>query len=231
MVSNLCLGASVEGIEGTKLGKVKYLVADPTSNEVSYVVIERGILNIQDKLIDLHKVKDCTDDGKCVRIDLSKEELDAMPDFIEKDYSAKSSGGHLYPVSGTPTVSVSGGMPLTDASLTADEFIATPLPDHTAKLNVPENSLIIRAGSDVETLDGKLGKVKWVKLDPDSGKVINFTVEKGLFAHQEYTVPVELVQNVTDQRICLRVTLDELTRMSETPPTDTGDYSQPTPTI
>lgn len=77
------------------------------------------------------------------------------------------------------------------------------------RLNVPENSLIIREGANVEALDGHIGKVKEVNIDPDSGQITSFVVEKGLFILDDYTVPIEMVDTANQDEVYLKLTKND----------------------
>ncbi len=76
-------------------------------------------------------------------------------------------------------------------------------------LNVSENSIIIREGANVEALDGHIGKVKEVNLDPESGQITSFVVEKGLFILDDYTVPVEMVESSDQDQVFVKLTKND----------------------
>jgi len=97
-------------------------------------------------------------------------------------------------------------------------------PTFVEHMNVPDNSLLIKAGEEVEALDGKLGKVKKVNLDPTSGKIMSFVVEHGILAHQDYTVPVEMVDSITEKCIRLKVNKKMLTNPVYDPQDSSGEY-------
>jgi len=76
-------------------------------------------------------------------------------------------------------------------------------------LNVPENSLIIREGASVEALDGHIGKVKEVNLNPANGQISSFVVEKGLFVLDDYTVPIEMVESANQDEVYVKLTKND----------------------
>jgi uncharacterized protein YrrD len=109
-----------------------------------------------------------------------------------------------------PTVTNGAGLGLTGTSNglfgNAIGPVGAPVQE---TLNVPENALIIREGANVEALDGHIGKVKEVNLDPDSGQIISFVVEKGLFVLDDYTVPVQMVESSTQDQVFVKLTKDD----------------------
>ena len=83
MLSNLQLGAQVKSATNDNLGKVKLVVADPKNNEVTHLIIEKGVLGTRQVVADRNLVRQVSDDGKTVWLTLSQAELDQLPDFIE----------------------------------------------------------------------------------------------------------------------------------------------------
>jgi len=92
------------------------------------------------------------------------------------------------------------------------------------KLNVPEDSLIIREGARVEALDGHIGKIKEVNLDPESGQITSFVVEKGLFILDDYTVPIEMVDTANQDEVYVKLTKSDFKNapLTEDVPADTS---------
>jgi len=76
-------------------------------------------------------------------------------------------------------------------------------------LNVSENALILREGASVEALDGHIGKVKEVNMDPESGQITSFVVEKGLFILDDYTVPVQMVESSNQDQVFVKLTKND----------------------
>jgi len=109
-----------------------------------------------------------------------------------------------------PTVTNGAGLGLTGTSNglfgNAIGPVGAPVQE---TLNVPENALIIREGANVEALDGHIGKVKEVNLDPESGQITSFVVEKGLFVLDDYTVPVQMVESSTQDQVFVKLTKDD----------------------
>lgn len=248
MLTSLHLGARVEGLNGDKLGNLKYLVADPASNAITHFVIERGGLDTDQLVVEATRVNAISDEGDAIRLDLSPEQLDQLPVFMEREYtnlgtltnetredtttyattypsenytglSGVAGTGFLYPTSGARTDPVYDESTLATSNAPLNPNLAGPIEadtngpvglPYTEKLNVPENSLILRQGAEVEATDGKLGTVKDVNVDPSNGKLISFTVEKGFFFKDEFTVPAEMVESSTDKSVSLRVSKAEL---------------------
>lgn len=245
MLSNLHLGAGVEDTFGADLGKVKYLVADQNTNQVTHFVLEKGDRQL---VVRASQIQGMDDDGRTVQVDLSQEELEQLPEFAEREYvgtdmpnrssadmaigGGYDGSGYVYPMSGGtqveaswvgvggPSVSpLSGGL---SGAVQADKLDQA----YNERLNVPENSLIIKEGAEVEALDGKVGRVKGVNFD-DAGRIVSFTVEKGLFFTEDFVVPVEVVDSANEDRIFLNETKNAINKAPRASTgTDESDYAR-----
>jgi len=225
MINQLELGAKVKGQDDKALGTVKYLVANPQDNQMTHLIIETGELAHRQIVVDKKWVVQTTPDGKTVDLSLTEEQLKDMPNFREREYSATDGTyatantptvaavptGYLYPAINSASVAntMNGQMAFSQGLAEAPANQA-----YTEKMNVPENSLIIKEGAQVEARDGNVGKVKKVNLNPENGQLDSFLVEKGFFFKDEYVVPMEYVETATDVRVDLNLTKNEMERLS-----------------
>lgn len=63
--------------------------------------------------------------------------------------------------------------------------------------------------------DGRCGTLVKVVLDPHTKRVTDLIVEKGFLQKKDRVIPVTAVEEVTDERVVLKVKSDELTRFPE----------------
>lgn len=240
MLTNLHLGARVTGFNNESLGTVKTLVADPNTNLVTHLVVEEDTLGARQILVESGRLNQVSEDGKTVSLNLDRDQLTNLPDFMERQFVTSEVNGNpnqpdygdnpvpadaqifrdqVAPLGSPVTVNNfdpvsatlgAGGAPLVGTSNAvfgnAIGPVGAPVQE---KLNVPENSLIIREGASVEALDGHIGKVKEVNIDPDSGQITSFVVEKGLFILDDYTVPIEMVDTANQDEVYLKLTKDD----------------------
>jgi uncharacterized protein YrrD len=222
MLTNLQLGAQVKSATNDNLGKVKLLVADPKNNEVTHLIIEKGVLGTRQVVADRNLVRQVSDDGKTVWLTLSQAELDQLPDFIEHKtpYITPPPPGSM--INSAPAI----GFAATPQTGYTDSVTENPSEGLAERMNVPADSVLVKQGADVEALDGKLGKVKRVNLEPTSGKITGFVVEHGVFSHQEYNVSMEQVESVTESCVRLKVSKAMLTNPGNDPQyqDSSGDY-------
>ena len=234
MLTTLHLGANVQGFDNEHLGKVKYLVAEPQTDGITHFVISHTGREI---VVEAGRIEGVSEDGRTVSLNLAGEQLAQLPDFVEREYvntnvpfsggadaplpasgaaamiNPVGSGGVIYPM---PNPQFSGGGLTTPSDPMVDPTLVGALNGPTGapyeeRMNVPEDSLIIRQGVRVEALDGKLGSVKDVNLDPATGRIASFVVAKGLFFSEDIVVPIELVSEADQDIVYLKVNRSEVT--------------------
>jgi uncharacterized protein YrrD len=231
VLQNVQLGAQVKGSDDSNLGKVKLVVADPDNKQVTHLVIEKGTFGAKQVVADSSLVRQISEDGKTVWLSVNQSGFDQLPDFVEREYVEPTAYNPMVPSNPSNTVvEMSPGVSVT-TPVSAGGFF-DPLPETTAgvpvpgeifeeRLNVPDNSLLIKQGAEVDAYDGKLGKVKRVNLDPTTGKITSFVVEEGLFFHREQTVPIEMVESATEKTVTIKASKD----MFDNPVYDQQDSS------
>ena len=234
MLSNIHLGAQVHGFNDEHLGTIKYLVADPNTDQISHFVVERDDRAI---VVEAGRIESVGDGGR-VQLNMAGSQLNELPDFIEREYvntnvavSAGSdvplpagdsllpnSAGTFYPVAGSqfqggaPGNSVSPAIdPITDPIIMGTGVAPVGAP-YDEYLNVPEDALIIKQGAKVEALDGHIGSVKDVNLDPTTGGVVSFVVAEGFLFTHDVTVPIDMVDSAELDTITLNVNKSDIAR-------------------
>ena len=234
MISQIHLGARVNGFNDEDLGTVKYLVADPSSDQITHFVVEHGD---RDVVIEAGRIEGVGETG--VQLNLAGQQMAELPDFVEREYvntnisvtagadvplpvgyslNPSAGGGMYYPVAGSQFAGGAPGNsltapidPITDPIITGAGVgpVGAPYDEIT---NVPADSLIIKQGARVEALDGHVGSIKDVNLDPDTGRVVSFVVSKGFFFTHDVVVPVEMVAEGSLDAVTLNVNKDEVAR-------------------
>jgi uncharacterized protein YrrD len=220
--TNLSLGAKVHDNQGNNVGNVKILVAEPNEGKITHFILEQGAIDVRQIVIDLNWIMSISNDGKVVALNLTKDQVDEMPNYIERDYTTTrdqgmlaGTEGVLYPVSG-----IVGATPL------AGGFAPVPVvvddAAYSERVNVPENSLLIKAGATVMARDGKLGKVKQVNFDSTSGKLVSFIVEKGFLFTEDVLVPASVIESGDENEVYVSAGKAEIMNLSQS-----GTYTTP----
>ena len=77
-------GTSVYTFDGQDVGRVDRVVLNPKTKEVTHLVVRKGLLFAEDKIIPLHLIATATEDRVSLREGAG--ELDDLPPFEEIHY-------------------------------------------------------------------------------------------------------------------------------------------------
>lgn len=89
-----------------------------------------------------------------------------------------------------------------------------------------ENNMLLTIGATIRCRDGEAGRLKYVVIDPDDGKITNLIVERGKLLRRDIVVPSAWVERETEGEIVLNGTIDELKQLPEY---KEFEYIQPDP--
>ncbi len=225
VIKQLELGAKVIGVDEANLGTIKSIVANAEDSQMSYFIVETVGLTPRQIVVDKKWIINFGPDRKSVSMNLTEVQLNEMPDFVEREYAAPID---TKPLVNDPSIitaptgylntamqSAAGTTTFNGQMAFARGFTVSPENQpYTDKVNVPENSFIIKEGAQVDALDGNVGKVKKVNINPQSGQLDSFLVEKGFFFKDEYLVPMEFVETATEIKVNLNLSLDQMERLA-----------------
>jgi sporulation protein YlmC with PRC-barrel domain len=77
-------GASVVTTKDDKVGTVYRIVIDPRTMQITHLVVRKGFLFTDDKVLPMNLVERA--DGETVVLRSDAGDLDELPDFSEKEY-------------------------------------------------------------------------------------------------------------------------------------------------
>jgi len=204
-------GATVYSAQGDKVGKVDRVVIDPNSKEVTHLVIRKGFLLVDDKVLPISLVASA-DEG---RVQLREDAgiLEELPNFEETSYvpldqidalQAEYREGHAQPVYYYPTPDFT--------SLGRTGMMAIPVTGYQAPYaaethrNIPPETVAIEAGANAISSDGKhVGDLEAVLTDPSTDRVTHVIIKEGLLLKEKKLVPVEWISGVEENEIHLSV--------------------------
>ena len=176
---NLEIGAPVRTRDGRHIGEVHRILVDLEDSAAVGIVVLKGRLLARDVLVPLDFVDHV--DGDTVVLALDDNELDRLPDFVFNEILAPP-----------PT------------------WTAGPYPDGTFYVPVRQRKRLgqhqvdLTPGTAVHALDGEIGRVDQIELDPVSGELEAFWIRAdGVFGH-DIRVPVEWVQRADDSGVYVK---------------------------
>jgi sporulation protein YlmC with PRC-barrel domain len=213
------LGTKVMTADGHEIGKIDQLVVDPRTDEMQEFVVRKGFFTQHDVIIPIGQVEDRVgnDDDDTIHLSISSAEVDKLPEFVQASYATPPVG--MYPGvfgdSALGTGASNGGLlwpgsvyePANEGSLGRAGLSASSSGEGQTQNVAPgmmsdslqearPQSVFLTTGTDVEALDGKVGTVDELVVDPQRGKVTEIIVKQGLFGGKEIRIPTQFIEEI-----------------------------------
>ncbi len=204
---------------GEELGRINRFVLDPATNEVTHVVVQKGWLLPEDKVLPFEMVRS-TDDEKLV---LSEEvpDFDQLPSFEETHFVSAADerppGSDVGP-GGDPAYAYTPAYywypSHSNVGYPGIGFGHFAWPVGETKRNIPEDTVPIQEGTDIRSADGKhVGDVERLLIDPESNKVTHFVASQGVLFKDRKLIPIHWVKQVDEENVFLVVNSQLLERL------------------
>lgn len=204
-------GTSVFTPSGEEVGKIKRFVIDPGTKQVTHVVVEKGWLLREDKVVPIKMINSANEER--VELDQQVEDYNLLPPFEETHYVEApekedygQSATHAPPAFWYPPVG----------------YIASPTygpniynwPPVETKLNIPEHTVPLKEGATVVSADDKdVGDLERLFVSSDNDQVTHFVISQGLLLKERKLVPAHWVDRVEESKVHLTVSADLLDRL------------------
>jgi uncharacterized protein YrrD len=202
--------------DGSKVGDVERVVLDPHSDEVSHIVVGKGLLLSEERVLPI-EVIDRTENGRVV-LKESVEDIDSFPKFEEENYlkieqeattrgkpSSFSRPYYWYPPSSL--------LDWTDTTYIPDG--ATSYVKATER-NIPSGYVALEEGAKVFSSDGDyVGDIEEIILEPDGERAVQVLISKGIFFKERKLIPTIWFRSVMEEEVHLAVSTDTLQRLPE----------------
>lgn len=213
-------GMRVETADGRELGRINRFVLNPETNEVTHIVVEKGWLLPEDKVIPLNRVM-TTDEDKVI-LGQDVEKFEDLPPF-EENYYVRADERELESMSTSraahrPTYPVAPAYywypPYGYHGYPAYGLATYSWPRTESIQNIPAETVPLKEGTNVMSSDGKhVGDIERLFLDADSNKATHFLISQGLFFKDHKLVPASWVSSATEDRVQLHMSSDMLERL------------------
>lgn len=212
-------GTGVFTADDRKVGTIDRVVMDPRTKELSHVVVRKGVLFTEDKVVPLVLIARADKDRIVLRGDIG--DLDALPQFEETDYIplVESTAG---PESRS-TYDVAALYWYPPVGVAAWNYPGYPGPGPIyvtrTERHIPEGTVALKEGSKVISNDDHhVGNVERVFTDSRTDRVTHFVISQGLILTERKLIPVAWVSTVMEDEVHLSVDrqlLDRLPRYEE----------------
>lgn len=225
--------STVYTADGKQVGVIDRVVIDPSTQEVSHVIVRRGWLFTEDKVVPMAWVDEATADQVRLRHDVTN--LDELPQFEETHYVAYDAEEEQATPDSTPA---------TETTTTTDYvqpyyayppigvawpgFYSDPLgtyalgayPAQGYKVevarNIPEGTVALREGATVVDNRGEqVGKVARIVIEDKSQQTTHLLISEGWLFPEQRLIPTNWIKEVKDDEVQLQVSADFLKRLPE----------------
>ena len=214
--------AEVKTSDGRRVGRIDRVVINPRTNELTHLVVKKGLLLKKDKVIPLDRVEIASEEGVVLKSE--KGDPDQFPEFEET---------HYIPLESDPTGGLRGKGPAGKLAwyypmprgawwrLEMGTYPGYPDPPYVRRTdrNIPEGNVPLEEGAEVLSKDDKhIGDVERVFVDDDEQRVTHLLVSKGLLSKTSRLIPSMWVNTVTEERVRLDVDEAFVDKLPQFPP-------------
>jgi uncharacterized protein YrrD len=208
-------GAKVYSADGERVGTVDGVVLEPDTKEVTDLLMEKGFLFKEDRVVPVSLVGPANEERVTLRQDA--DDLDELPVFEESEYvgadlgaaTAATSAGWLRPLYWYPGIgtwwSAGGAISL-----------AKPPYFGETKKNIPEGTVALKVGAKVICSDGEqVGNVDQVITEPLEDRATHLLISEGLILKDKKLIPTRWVNHVLESEVHLSVGSTFVERLPE----------------
>jgi uncharacterized protein YrrD len=202
-------GTNVYTADGDQVGRIDRVVIDPRTKEVSHVVVRKGLLFTEDKVVPLELIAGATEDMVTLRDDAG--DLDVLPHFEESHYVPMSEAdqattyapGYASPVYWYP--------PFGGAWYGAPVYPEVTYTTRTEQ-NIPEGTVGLKEGAKVVSADGDhVGNVERIFTTGD--RATHMLISQGLLFKEKKLIPTLWISTITEDEVKLGVNSGMLERL------------------
>jgi uncharacterized protein YrrD len=206
-------GTSVVTPNGDEVGRINRFVLDPATNELTHIVVQKGWLLPEDKVVPIAMISTATEDQ--VVLNQRIEDLDQLPPFEETHYIELNNEDL------TPTAPSTSRFAPAYYWYPPSGYLGYPAfgpgyygwPVETTR-NIPADTVPLKEGANVMTSDGEhVGDVERLFVDSESNKVTHVLISEGLLFKERKLIPAHWLRSVEEDKVFLAVPSTLLERL------------------
>ncbi len=194
-------GADVFNATGEKIGTISRIVIDAKTRDVTDLVVERGALLKDEKVIPVGLV-DLENENRIVLRE-TNQNIDDLVDYETTHYVSLDQVGVSY-----ENIDTYYWYPPANFQTPRGGILPGVQPDYVTQTetSIPEGRVAIAEGAQVISADDKhIGNVEQVIVHSETNNVTHFVVGKGLLLKEHKLVPSHWVTSVDESKIYLSV--------------------------
>lgn len=223
-------GAGVYTPGDEQVGTVSGFVLDPATNEVTHIVVQKGWLFPEDKVLSFDMIQSANEDKVVLKGNIG--DVEELPSFEETHFITPREAditreGGTHPAEEKRRAEIiqedaSEGQSAAFSYAPAyywyppRGYVGYPvgyygLPPMETVRNIPEDTIQVKEGTDIMSADGEhIGDVERLLVDPDSNRLTHFVISQGVFFKDRKLVPAHWVRSVDEDKVHLSVTSELL---------------------
>ncbi len=199
-------GTAVITADDHRVGDIARVVIDPHTREITHVVVRKGFLFSEDRVVPTTLIESASADE--VRLRDTKDTLPELLPLVDQHFVAideddaepLTASGIAQPVYSYPPIG---------AAWSGVDYAAY-WPGQTVAIeterNIPEGSILLNQGARVTSADGEhVGDIDEAIADPQTGKASHFVVAAGLLFRARKLIPTGWIQQVRSDEVLLSV--------------------------
>ena len=209
-------GASVYTLDGKQVGRIKHFVMTPRTQEVSHLVVERGFLLTEEKVLPIDWIIRTEDNGDVVLRE-DKTTFKELPTFQETLYVPREEAEDTTLHDVMPDSLYYYGNP----GYAPIGYTYPPVADVRQRYvskhvdNIPDGTVALNVGAEVISRDDKsVGRLEEV-ISLDDGTATYFVIAKGLLLQTRKLVPTDWIVRVDGAHVYLSVSARQLERLPD----------------
>jgi len=215
----LDLDAKVRAHDGEDIGSVDRAVVDPRINEVTHIVVRTGAIFGRDIMVPRADIERATVEGDTIQLDLTRDELEQLPDFVMEEFGAPppawvAPAGYGFPSTGY-------AWPVAVDPMAGPAPMMLPEDDLDGEFEDPDQVTLTKGALVLDRHGDDIGVVDDLRFDVESGKLTGFVLRVGgalqtLFGGGD-TVEVsrQQIEHVGESLVRLRLAKDEVAAATE----------------
>jgi osmotically-inducible protein OsmY/sporulation protein YlmC with PRC-barrel domain len=204
------IGAPVFAQDG-RTGHLRAVVVDPHSRHVTHLIIHRGFLLDEDRIVPVELVERATPEG--IFLHLTSQELARQPLYQEERFVGPPPGWEPLP-----------GYSVADVLLWGSPYGGVtppiqPVVEYTIRQGIPEHTIVLERSTEVRTRDQATGEIDHLLVDPIRQELTHLVVRFEDQPQQPLIVPFDWVEDLGDGYVLLKYTREDLRQLQQyTPP-------------
>jgi uncharacterized protein YrrD len=212
----------VETTGGDRVGSVTRVIIDPRTKEVTHIVVGKGILFREDRVIPVELMVDSNDER--LLLDKAVGELEDFPEFEVRNFvtfderdipdglrddvlGRGAPSAYLYP--GVGPNHYWGG-----SSMTLTPYAYHPQGSSTVTTqNIPDETVGLKKGASVICEDGeKAGELDELMVNDDN-QATHMVISRGLLSTDKKLLPIDWIDHVTEDEVHVSVRSEVIDRL------------------